>query len=148
MIDLVAAVRPGVRLRVARTGPDELVVRGGGEVFRLPLDATALARQAVLVLALPALFPLLPVAVPRPRRVGVLSDGSTPFTAERRLPGVPGGVLVGVALQQWDGVRAALDAVPAGLLREWGVSGVPRPSVLLHDPARGVLTGLVDWVLD
>ena len=148
MIASVAAVRPGVSLRLAGEGPGEAVVHGGGEVFRLPLTGPALARQAVLVVALPALFPLLPVAVPRPRRVGVLADGFTPFTAERRLPGVAVQTLTGIAAQQWEGVLAALAGVPAGLLREWGVEAVPRPSVVLVDPRRGVVTGLVDWRLD
>ena len=147
MIDLVAAVRPGLALRLVSDGPQEAVVHGGGEVFRLPLGPEAAARQAVLVRALPALFPLLPVAVPRPRWVGVMADGTTPFTAERRLPGIPTSTVEGMATRQWDGVAAALDSVPPGLLREWGVSVAPRPAVVLHDPGRGVLTGLVDWRL-
>jgi aminoglycoside phosphotransferase (APT) family kinase protein len=143
VIELVAAVRPGVALRqVAKT--DELVLVGGGEVFRLPLTAQAAERQQVLVRSLPGLAPLLPVPVPRPRWVGVLADGSTPFTAERRLPGAPvREPLEGIALSQWEGVLAALDAVPPGQVREWG--GLLRPTVLLADPGRGVLTGLVDW---
>ena len=144
MLELIAAVRPGVRLReVGRD--DELVAVGGGEIFRLPLTAQALGRQAMLVAALPALRPLLPVAVPVPRRVGVLADGQTPFTAERRLAGEPVAVPSGIAAAQWEGVLAALDALAPGRLREWGVEVAPRPRVLLADPGRGVLTGLVDW---
>lgn len=142
MIELVAAVRPGVALRrLAET--DELVVAGGGEVFRLPLTDEAAARQRVLVASLPALAALLPVAVPRPRWVGVLADGQTPFTGERRLPGEPAAAPQGIAAAQWDGVLAALDAVTPGQVREWG--GLHRPTVLLADPGRGVLTGLVEW---
>lgn len=124
-------------------GIDEAVLRGGGEVFRLPLTPEAVARQRALVKGLPALFAKLPVAVPRPRYVGVLADGETPFTAEGRLPGVPVGAVDGIAAAQWDGVLAALEAVTPGEVREWG--GLYRPSVLLGDPARGVLTGLVEW---
>ncbi|MGZ6793967.1 MAG: hypothetical protein ACXVFV_13515, partial [Mycobacteriales bacterium] len=142
VIELVAAVRPGVRLRQV-AADDELVVVGGGEVFRLPLDEEAAARQRVLVASLPALAAVLPVAVPRPRWVGVLADGQTPFTGERRLPGVPVDVLEGIAAAQWEGVLAALEAVPPGQVREWG--GLLRPTVRLADPARGVLTGLVAW---
>ena len=143
--ELVEAVRPGVVLREVE-GVDEVVLHGGGEVFRLPLTDDAVARQRVLVRALPVLAQLLPVAVPRPRYVGVLADGATPFTAEARLPGVPVTDPTGIAAAQWDGVLAALDDVGAGQVREWG--GLPRPSVLLADPTRGVLTGLVDWLLD
>ncbi len=86
---------------------------------------------------------LLPVAVPRPRYVGVLADGETPFTGELRLPGVPAAELTGIAAGQWEGVQAALDEVGPGQVREWG--GLFRPTLLLLDPRRGVLTGLVEW---
>ena len=142
MRELVEAVRPGVLLHEV-PGVDEAVLRGGGEVFRLPLTPDAALRQRALVTGLPALFAKLPVAVPRPRFVGVLEDGETPFTAERRLPGVPVEAVEGIAAAQWDGVLAALEAVTPGEVREWG--GLYRPTVLLADPARGVLTGLVDW---
>ena len=124
-------------------GVDEVVFHGGGEVFRLPLTDIAVARQRVLVTSLPALFALLPVAVPRPRYVGVLADGATPFTAEKRLPGEPVEELRGIAVGQWEGVQAALEAVSVGQIREWG--GLFRPSLLLADPTRGVLTGLAEW---
>jgi hypothetical protein len=140
--ELVEAVRPGVVLHEV-PGTDEVVLRGGGEVFRLPLTAEAVDRQRALVKGLPALFAKLPVAVPRPRYVGVLADGETPFTAERRLPGEPVEAVDGIAAAQWDGVLAALEAVTPGEVREWG--GLYRPTVLLADPARGVLTGLVEW---
>ena len=44
MIDSVAAVRPGVALREVPGLPDELVVHGGREVFRLPRTPEALER--------------------------------------------------------------------------------------------------------
>ena len=135
-------MRPGVVLHEV-PGTDEVVLRGGGEVFRLPLTAEAVDRQRALVKGLPALFVKLPVAVPRPRYVGVLANGETPFTAERRLPGEPVEAVDGIAAAQWDGVLAALEAVTPGEVREWG--GLYRPTVLLADPARGVLTGLVEW---
>jgi hypothetical protein len=140
--ELVAAVRPGVVLREVE-GVDEVVFHGGGEVFRLPLSDAAVARQRSLVKALPALFAMLPVAVPSPRFVGVLADGVTPFTAEKRLPGAPCEQPRGIALGQWEGVVAALEAVSPGQVREWG--GLFRPTLLLADPVRGVLTGLVEW---
>lgn len=142
MRELVEAVRPGIALREVE-GVDEVVLRGGGEVFRLPLTGAAVARQRVLTRSLPALAALLPVSVPRPRYVGVLADGTTPFTAEARLPGTPAEAVSGIAASQWEGVLAALDAVPPGQVREWG--GLLRPTLLLGDPARGVLTGLVEW---
>ena len=145
MIEQVAAVRPGVALRVVDGPDDEVVVHGGGEVFRLPLTADAVDRQRLLVRSLPVLAGLVPVPVPQPRYVGVLADGATPFTAEARLPGVPVTDLVGIAGVQWEGVEAALDAVSPGQVRDWG--GLCRPTVLLADPARGVLTGLVAWRL-
>ncbi len=88
------------------------MLAGGGELFRLPLTATAVARHAVLVRALPKLVPLVPVAVAPPRFVGVLADGATPFTAERRLPGVRPAALDGIAQGQLEGVVEALRAVP------------------------------------
>ena len=143
MIELVATFRPGVALREFGRTADEMVIIGGGEVFRLPLTAAAVARQQVLVRSLPKLYDKLPVAVPRPKYVGVLTDGTTPFTAERRLPGLPVSEPTGIAAAQWEGVVVALDAVPPGEVREWG--GLCRPTVLLGDPDRGVLTGLVAW---
>lgn len=142
MRELVGAVRPGLVLREVE-GIDEVVFHGGGEVFRLPLTDAAVARQRVLVTSLPALFPLLPVPVPRPRYVGVLADGATPFTAEKRLPGEPIEELRGIAAAQWEGVQVALDTVSSAQAREWG--GLCRPTLLLADPSRGVLTGLAEW---
>ncbi len=143
MRELVRAVRPLVTLTEIAGPDDEVVFRGGGEVFRLPLTGEAVARQRALVKGLPVLFAKVPVAVPKPRWVGVLRDGQTPFTAETRLPGVALTELRGIAATQWEGVLAALDAVSPGEVREWG--GLHRPTVLLADPARGVLTGLVEW---
>jgi hypothetical protein len=142
LIGLVAAVRPGVPLRIVSEG-DEVVLHGGGEVFRLPVTPEAVRRQRVLVRSLPKLFAQLPVAVPRPRYVGVLADGETPFTAEKRLPGSAVTALDGIAEEQWEGAVAALDAVSPGEVREWG--GLYRPTVVLADRSRGVLTGLVEW---
>ena len=145
---LVAVARPGVRLRRITGVPaydGEVVLVGGGEVFRLPLTGAAAARAAVLVRALPALRVRLPVAVPLPRFVGVLADGSTPFTAERRLPGTPVEQPTGIAAGQLEGVLAALAEVTAHEAAQWGAATVPRPQVLLHDRGRGVLTGLVAW---
>ena len=145
---LVAVARPGVRLRRLTCVPaydGEVVLVGGGEVFRLPLTVTAAACAAVLVRALPALRLRLPVAVPLPRFVGVLADGSTPFTAELRLPGTPVEQPTGVAAGQLEGVLAALEDITAHEAAQWGAVAVPRPQVLLHDPGRGVLTGLVAW---
>ena len=136
------AVRPGVVPRlVAET--DEAVFHGGGEVFRLPLTPGAVSRQRALVKGLPQLRPLLPVAVPAPRWIGVLADGETPFTAEPRLPGTVSAEPVGIAARQWEGVLAALESISPAEAREWG--GVYRPTLLLTDPDRGVLTGLVEW---
>lgn len=117
--EVMAVARPGVVLREV-PGVDEVVLHGGGEVFRLPLAEGAATRQRVLVKALPALFAKLPVAVPRPRFVGVLADGTTPFTAEKRLPGTDLGRAAGIACAQWEGVMAALDAVsPGTAVVEW-----------------------------
>lgn len=116
---------------------------GGDEVFRLPLTVEAVSRQRALVTGLAALAAKLPVAVPRPRFVGVLEDGQTPFTAEARLPGSELELPTGIAASQWEGVIAALEAVSPGEVREWG--GLYRPTVLLVDAQRGVLTGVVAW---
>ena len=142
MRELIEAVRPGLIPRlVAET--DEAVFHGGGEVFRLPLTITAASRQRALVKGLPRLRNLVPVAVPVPRWVGVMADGVTPFTGERRLPGVEISEPTGIAAQQWQGVLAALDAVSPAEAQEWG--GIYLPTLLLADPHRGVLTGLVEW---
>ena len=145
---LVAVARPGVRLRRVTDIPaydGEVVLVGGGEVFRLPLTGAAVARAVVLVRALPALRMRLPVAVPLPRFVGVLADGSTPFTAEPRLPGTRVEEPTGIAAGQLEGVLAALDDITAHEAAQWGAVTMPRPQLLLHDPGRGVLTGLVAW---
>ena len=149
-----AAARPGVVLREAAGPDDELVLHGGGEVLRLPRTPEAAARLVLLVRALPRLRPLVPVAVPLPRLVGVPDDGQTPFTAERRLPGVPGLPLDGLAVGQLAGLVAALDDVPPREAQSWGVPGdgvllhgALGPSALLLDPQRGVLTGVVGWRL-
>jgi aminoglycoside phosphotransferase (APT) family kinase protein len=158
----VATARPGVAVRSRPSSrPDEAVLVGGGEVFRLPLAPSAVARAAVLVEALPRLRPLLPVAVPLPRWAGVLPDGATPFTVERRLPGVPPRTLDGIARGQVEGVVAGLLAVPPREAEQWGVPVLGDPGgdarVLLHgalglgallaDPHTGLLTGVVDWDL-
>ena len=149
---LVAAVRPGVRLRRLPSAPDEVVLAGGGEVFRLPLTGPAVVASAAAVRALPHLRALVPVRVPVPRFVGVLADGATPFTAERRLAGVPGLPATSTALGQLAGLLEALAAVPEREAASWGVPGSGRllhgalsASTLLADPARGVLTGVVGW---
>jgi hypothetical protein len=150
----VAQVRPGVALRSLAVSDDEVVLAGGGEVFRLPLDAQAATRQAVLVAALPQLRVRLPVAVPVPRFVGVMPDGTTPFTAERLLPGEPATRLDPIAVGQLAGVLAALAAVPEREARQWGVPGEGTllhgaldGSALLVDATRGVLSGVVGWRL-
>lgn len=152
---LVQQARPGLVVH-RRPSPlaDEAVVAGGGEVFRLPLAPSAAARAAVLVRALPKLVPLVPVALAPPRYVGVLEDGATPFTAERRLPGVRPVALDGIARGQLEGVVAALLAVPPREAQQWGA---PGEGVLLHgrldldallaDPRTGLLTGVVGWDL-
>lgn len=149
---LVQAARPGVELRPLAIHDDEVVLTGGGEVFRLPLVGPAAARHAVLVPMLTALRPLLPVAVAVPRFVGVMADGQTPFTAEPLLAGEPTTTLDPIAAGQLAGVLAALAAVPTKLAQQWGLSGDGTlrhgglgPTAVLHDPARGVLTGLVGW---
>jgi aminoglycoside phosphotransferase (APT) family kinase protein len=153
---LVRAVRPGLVLhRRPSALDDELVLAGGGEVFRLPLATSAVQRAAVLVQALPKLRPLLPVALPSPRYVGVLADGATPFTAEARLPGVRPRALASIALAQLEGVVEALLAVSVREAQQWGVSGDGPALVhgalgldaLLADPRTGLLTGVVDWQL-
>ncbi len=153
MEHLVQVARPGVRLHRRPSRDDEVVLAGGGEVFRLPLTDAAVARHAVLVRALPKLVPLVPVALAPPRYVGVLDDGATPFTAERRLPGVRPERLEGIALGQLEGVVEALLAVPAREAQQWGVPGaglLRSPlglDVLLADPRTGLLTGVPDWDL-
>lgn len=64
----VQQVRPGLVLRALAVHDDEVVLTGGGEVFRLPLTSVAAARSAVLIRALPELRTRLPVAwgVPDP----------------------------------------------------------------------------------
>ena len=151
--DVVAAVRPGVALRRLASPDDEVVLAGGGEVFRLPLTAEAAARHAVLVRALPVLRLKLPVAVAPPRYVGVLQDAATPFVAEKRLPGEPlRGQLGPIAAGQLAGVLAALAAVPPREAQQWGVEGEGSllhgalfPDAVLVDPRRGLLTGVVGW---
>lgn len=149
---LVQVARPGVQLRQLAVHDDEVVLAGGGEVFRLPLEPSGAARHAVLVPMLAALRPLLPVAVAVPRFIGVMADGTTPFTAEPLLPGEPTTLLDPIAAGQLQGALAALAAIPVKLAQQWGLTGQGTvrhgalgPSALLHDPARGVLTGLVGW---
>ncbi|MCW2777272.1 MAG: hypothetical protein JWN17_997 [Frankiales bacterium] len=154
--ELVRVARPGLRLHRRPSLPDELVLAGGGEVFRLPRAASAVVRASVHVVALARLVPLVPVALAPPRYVGVLADGETPFTAERRLPGARPAALTGIALGQVEGVVEALLAVPEREARQWGVRGAPA-GVLLHgalgadallaDPRTGLLTGVVGWDL-
>ena len=129
-----------------------MVLSGGGEVFRLPLQPSATDRHAVLVRALPELRTRLPVAVAVPRYVGVLPDGSTPFTAEPELPGAPPASLGSIAVGQLAGVLAALAAVPEREAQQWGVPGTGSllhgaldGSALLYDPSRGLLSGIVGW---
>lgn len=154
--ELVQAVRPGIALRRREPGDggadDETVLLGGDEVFRIPLTELAVVRQAVLVRALPALRPLVPVSVPQPRYIGVLADGTTPFTAERRLPGRHPEELGGIARGQLEGLLAALAAVPTREAGQWGLDGTGSllhgdltAEALLVDPERGVLTGVVAW---
>lgn len=151
----VHSVRPGVDLRSRAVHDDEVVLAGGGEVFRLPLTPGAAARAAVLVRALPELRTRLPVAVAVPRYIGVLPDGTTPFTAEPELPGTPATALTRIAAGQLAGVLAGLAAVPAREARHWGVRGDTGTllhgaldgTALLLDPGRGLLTGVVGWRL-
>ena len=150
--ELVAAVRPGVRLRRLESAPDEVVLAGGGEVFRLPRTAQAAEESAAAVRALPHLRALVPVRVPAPRFVGVLADGATPFTAERRLAGTPGLPATSTALGQLAGLLEALAAVPEREAMSWGVPGSGHllhgalsEAVLLADPSRGVLIGVAGW---
>ena len=145
-------VRPGIDLRALAVHDDEVVLAGGGEVFRLPLDDAAAARQGALVVALPQLRMRLPVTIPVPRYVGLMPDGATPFTAERELPGEPAMALDPIAAGQLAGVLAALAAVPEREARQWGVQGAGSllhgaldTSALLVDPALGLLTGVVGW---
>ena len=131
---------------------DEVVLTGGGEVFRLPLNERAVARQSTLVVALPQLRNRLPVTVPVPRYVGLMPDGATPFIAEPLLPGQPASMLDAIAAGQLAGVLAALAAVPEREARQWGVPGEGSllhgaldASALLVDPSRGLLSGVVGW---
>jgi aminoglycoside phosphotransferase (APT) family kinase protein len=131
-----------------------VVLAGDDEVFRLPLHPDAVARQAILVRALPELRARLPIAIPVPRYVGVLTDGATPFTAERRLPGEHAETLSAIAAGQLAGMLAALADVPPREAQQWGVPGEGSllhgrldRTALLVDPQRGVLTGLVGWRL-
>ena len=131
---------------------DEVVLAGGREVFRLPLDTGAAERQAVLVRTLPALRPRVPVPVALPRYAGLMPDGMTPFIAEPLLPGAPASALDTIALGQLAGSLAALAAVPVKEAQQWGVPGEGSllhgaldATALLVDPARGLLTGIVGW---
>ena len=161
---LVAAVRPGIELRALAVHDDEAVLAGGQEVFRLPLAPSAAVRHAVLVQALPALRTALPVAVAVPRYIGVMADGTTPFTAEPLLPGTVPLALSSIATGQLAGALAALAAVSTRQAQQWGVlgashgaAGTSGASVLLHgdlrrsallaDPSSGLLTGIVGWRL-
>lgn len=141
-------------LRALRVSDDEVVLAGGGEVFRLPLQPSAADRHATLVRALPELRTRLPVAVAVPRYVGVLPDGQTPFTAERELPGVATTQVEPIAAGQLAGVLAALAAVPEREAQQWGVPGSGSllhgaldAHAVLSDPGRGLLTGIVGWRL-
>ena len=145
-------MRPALtELEVLAEHDDELVLAGGGEVFRLPLAPSGSERLAVLVRALPELAKRVPVAVAPPRWIGVLPDGETPFTAERRLPGTrPPARLGSIAASQLDGVLAAVADVPPREARQWGVPGtgdllVPGQLTLLADGPR--LTGVTGWRL-
>lgn len=145
-------MRPAVtHLERLAARDDELVLAGDAEVFRLPLAASGAARLAVLVRALPVLRTRVPVTLAPPRWVGVLPDGETPFTAERRLPGrPPTGPLGSLAASQLAGVVTALADVPAREARQWGVPGdgdlLQAPGLtLLADGPR--LTGLTGWRL-
>lgn len=88
MIGSVAAVRPGVSLRQVPGPADELVLHGGGGVFRLPLTPAAADRLLLLVRMLRRLRPLLPVPLPalRPGSGQVLLQRADP----RRGAGRPG----------------------------------------------------------
>ena len=145
-------MRPGIELRALAVHDDEVVLAGGGEVFRLPLDAAAAARHAVLVRSLPELRRRLPVAVAVPRYVGLMPDGATPFRAEPELAGEPVTELGPIAAGQLAGVLAALAAVPPREAQQWGVPGeglllhgALDRTALLADPVRGLLTGVVGW---
>jgi aminoglycoside phosphotransferase (APT) family kinase protein len=139
------------RLQRLAVHDDELVLAGGAEVFRLPLAPSGVERLAVLVRALPVLRTRVPVPLAAPRWVGVLPDGSTPFTAEPRLPGrPPEGRLPSIAATQLAGVVAALADVPTREARSWGVPGdgdvLRAPGLtLLADGPR--LTGTTGWRL-
>jgi len=149
----VLAIRPGVALRALAVHDDEVVLTGGDEVFRLPLQPTGSARLAVLVKLLPQLRTRLPVAVAVPRFIGLLPDGETPCTAEPLLPGEPAARrLSPIGRGQLAGVLAALADVPPRLAQQLGVAGEGTllhgaldGTALLLDPAREVLTGVVGW---
>lgn len=148
----VVQVRPGIELRNLAVHDDEVVLAGGAEVFRLPLEPSAAQRQALLVRALPQLRTRLPVPLPVPRFAGVMPDGATPFTVEPLLPGEHVGSLSAIAAGQLAGVLAALAAVPEREAQQWGVSGAGSllhgaldGSALLVEPGRGVLAGIVGW---
>ena len=145
-------MRPGVALRSLAVHDDEVVLAGGDEVFRLPLDPSGAQRHAVLVRALPALRTRLPVPVAVPRYVGLMPDGATPFTAEPLLAAQPVTTLGSIATGQLAGVLAALSGVPEREARQWGVSGEGSllhgaldRTALLVDPVRGLLAGVVGW---
>ncbi|HZG96008.1 MAG TPA: phosphotransferase [Mycobacteriales bacterium] len=72
---------------------------------------------------LDAIAPLLPVAVPRSRPVGVLEDG-TPFFAHPLIPGEPldePTARLGLVVSQLAGLLHALHAVPARQVTDLGV---------------------------
>jgi hypothetical protein len=154
-LDAARAARPDVALDVLDDDGDELVLTAGDEVLRLPHGPTRWPGRQVLVVAMPALRVRLPVAVPVPRYVGVLGDGATPFTAERRLPGtaLAGTALCGIAVGQLAGTVAALRDVSEREAHAWGVEGsgsllhgaLTPASVLLGDA--GLVSGVVGWRL-
>ena len=135
--------------------PDEGVVHGGGEVFRLPRTPAAAARLQLLVRVLPRLRPLVPVPVPAPRlRRGARRTGRRRSPASRGCRVVPpAGPLSAIAAGQLAGLLAALAEVPVREAVMWGVpagegvllhGGLTR-AALLVDPQRGVLSGVVGW---
>jgi aminoglycoside phosphotransferase (APT) family kinase protein len=152
----VRQARPAAEALQTWSLGDEAVLASTNQVFRLPLTPDAAERHAVHVRALPMLRTRVPVALPAPRYVGVMPDGSTPFTAEPRLPGAPldpTRALGSITRGQLQGVLAALAAVPVKEARQWGVPGDGevllhgdlRLAVLLADGPR--LTAVTGWRL-
>jgi aminoglycoside 2''-phosphotransferase len=144
-------------VEVLGAGTDSAAFRvDGAWVVRFPLVADARATLATELALLPELAPQLPVAVPRPEHVAE-RDGQLMFCAYRALEGEPLSDPALRALSPPARARALDELATIARQRRAFEDAQPRPSTpvllhadikpehLLHDPATGALTGLLDW---